>query len=147
VDLGGGSDEAFISEWSNPWTWGGNYGGGDDGTFRLVMGPGKGCGEDKRDAFFTLDAGGSYAAQVAVRHLDGSQNDSYDIFIKEGSNWNSIGSYEGVGGSEFWVTSYFDFTPRQGIVEFKITATGPISGWCDNWGQLAVSWVQLGGYQ
>ena len=40
-----------IVGWSDPWDWGGGYGGGDDGTFRLLMGPGDGCDtETDRDA-------------------------------------------------------------------------------------------------
>ena len=130
--------------WSDQWTWGGNYGGGDDGTLRLLTGYGDGCDEGFEEAEFTMHADNKYAVQLTLHHLDGSQDDSYDLYVKVDSIWTKFGHYEGQTGSESWVTTTFNLPiPLTGDVEFRLVATAPNPDWCANWGQVAFSWAQL----
>jgi len=97
VNIGDTTSEAGhdLQGWSNPWVrpgWGGNYGGGDDGTFRLLMGPGDGC-TGHEDAYFTMSAGPGCADKLVLHHLDGSQPDDFDVFILDGADYDFIGSY------------------------------------------------------
>ena len=141
-----GSEEGHnLNNWTDPWDWGGGYGGGDDGTFRLLMGPGDGCGIGFKDADFTMNTEGAMANKLILRHLDGSQDDNFDAFIWNGTDWELIGSYISQGGGENWVTTEYTFFPRSGELKFKLVATGNVTAWCSNWGQVAFSWVQLKG--
>ncbi|HER23563.1 MAG TPA: hypothetical protein ENO17_00635 [Candidatus Atribacteria bacterium] len=135
-----------LTGWSDPWTWGGDYGGGDDDTFRLLMGPGDGC-VGFEDAYFTMNTNGAEAHKLILRHLDGSQNDNFDVYILNvnGIDWESIGSYASQGGEENWVTTEYTFSPRSGELKFKLVATGLAAEWCSQWGQVAFSWAQLEG--
>lgn len=157
-DIGGtllySGEVAGISGWSDPWTWGGNYGGADDQTFRLLMGPGDGCGDGYRDAYFTIDTGGAYMDTIDLQHLDGSQNDNFKLFMLTGYTtvepivpiWTQIGNeYIGGQGVEHWVTSTYTFNPVCGEIEFKLLATGTVTSWCSTWGQVAFSWVEWSG--
>ena len=110
-----------LDGWSNIWDWGGNYGGGDGGEFRLLMGPGDGCGEDYESANFTLNTNGAVADKLILRHLDGSQDDNFDAYLWNGSEYESIGSYESQGGGENWVTTEFIFAPQSGELKFKLS--------------------------
>jgi len=134
-----------LEGWSNPWTWGGNYGGGDDGTLRLLVGPGDPCDDINRDAYFTMDTQGAVADKLILRHLDGSAIDSFDVSIWNGIDWDPIGSYIAIGGGENWVTSDFAFTPRSGELKFKLLATGIFWNLCGTYGQVAFSWAELEG--
>jgi len=134
-----------LEGWSNPWIWGGNYGGGDDGTLRLLVGPGDPCEDINRDAYFTMDTQGAAADKLILRHLDGSAIDSFDVSIWNGIDWDPIGSYTAVGGGEHWVTSDFAFTPRSGELKFKLVATGNFWNLCGTYGQVAFSWAELEG--
>lgn len=134
-----------LEGWSDVWDWGGGYGGGDDGTLRLLMGPGDGCGEGYENASFTLNTNGAVADKLYLRHLDGSQDDNFDVLLWNGQDYEIIGSYESQGGGENWVTSEFGFTPQSGELMFKLVATGEVTGWCSNWGQVAFSWAEIEG--
>jgi len=152
LDVGDGTSEASHSllGWSNDQDGvsysGSNYGGGDSGqpyggTFRLLMGPGDGCDEGNVTASFTLDAGSDYATGVTLRHLDGSQDDSYDVYV----NGTKIGHYEwdGITG-ESWATTTFNFSaPQTGVVTVELVATDPATQWCQTYGQVAFSWARL----
>ena len=150
VNIGDTTSEAGhnLLEWSDPWVspgWGGNYGGGDDGTFRLLMGPGDGC-TGHEDAYFTMSAGSDCAYKLVLHHLDGSQPDDFDVFILDGAVYNSIGSYAQQTTGETWETSEYYFSLRSGDIHFKLVATSPVQGWCLNWGQVAFSWAELYGW-
>lgn len=132
-----------LDGWSNPWNWGGNYGEGDDGTFRLIMGPGDGCGLGYESASFTIGTEESMADKLILRHLDGSQDDDFDVYLWNGADYDLIGSYESQGGGEEWVDTAFEFTPQSGELKFKLTATGNVTNFCSNWGQVAVSYATL----
>lgn len=149
-NIGTGEDASHaLSGWSDAWVsggWGGNYGGGsDDNTFRLLMGRGsEQCQADDTAAEFTMPAGDQYAVQLTLNHLDGSQDDSFDLYVKIASVWTKFGHYEGIGGGENWKTTTFNLPqPITGNVEFKLVATQPANNWCANWGQVAFSWAEL----
>lgn len=132
--------------WSNVWDWGGNYGGGDDGSLRLLMGPGDPltCDAGAEPAEFTMHAGTQYAVQLSLRHLDGSQDDSFDVYAKIGGVWTKFGHYDGTATGEHWLTSTFNLpVPLTGDVEFKLVATRPATQWCQTWGQVAFSLAKL----
>jgi len=133
-----------LAGWSNSWSWGGNYGGGDDGSFRLLTGQGDGCIEGFEEAYFTMHAGDQYAVQLKLHHLDGSQDDSFDLYVKTASVWTKFAHYQGMGGPEEWITTIFNLpVPLTGNVEFKLVATSPNEAWCNTWGQVAFSWANL----
>jgi hypothetical protein len=148
-DIGGDLYEGELpglSGWTDTWTWGGNYGGGDDGTFRLLMGPGDGCGTGNESAMFIIDTDGAYMDSITLRHLDGIKDDSFKVSITTDANWTEIGSYADGGTNETWMDTTFPITPVKGIVTFKITATGELDeGWCEVWGQVAFSWLKWDG--
>jgi len=128
-----------LDGWTDLWTWGGGYGGGDDGSLRLLMGPGDGCSEIYESASLTLDAGTNYANEVTFRHLDGSADDSFDVYI----NNTLIGHYTAGLQGEIWVTSTFNFSSTTGEFTIKFVATEPSNNWCTGWGQVAFSWIGI----
>lgn len=132
-----------LDGWSDPWTWGGNYGGGDDGTLKLLLGPGDGCEDNNRNAYFTMDTKCAVADKLILHHLDGNAIDSFDVSIWNGIGWDPIGSYPAVGGGENWVTTEYTFSPRSGELKFKLAATGFIWDLCGTWGQVAFSWAKI----
>ncbi len=126
----------------------GSYGGYDGGSadFRGLMGPPTGCGSGHEHATFTMDAGAGYATELVLRHLDGSQNDSFDVFIVEDGDDTYIGHYEFSGNTnEYWTTTTFNFAPRTGVIKFKLVATDPQTTWCNTWGQVMINWAELRG--
>jgi hypothetical protein len=152
-DIGGSlylGEVAGIAGWSDTWTWGGGYGGGDDGTLRLLMGPGDGCGDGYRDAYFEIDTNGVYMNSITLNHLDGSQSDNFILSMLTGYEsdlvtpiWTQISDeYLSAGGGESWVESQYTFSPVSGVVQFQLFATGTVTGWCNTWGQVAFSWVE-----
>ena len=146
VNIGDTTSEAGhnLLGWSDPWTWGGGYGGGDDGTFRLLMGPGDGC-TDHEDAYFTMSAGAMCADKLVLHHLDGSQPDDFIVYVLDGGVYTLIGSYAKQTSGETWETSEYYFSPRGGEIQFKLLATSPVQSWCLAWGQVAFSWAELYG--
>jgi len=135
-----------LTGWSNPVAWTAGYGGGsDDKTFRLLMGPGDGCGDGYQEAYFTMDTKCAVADKLILHHLDGSQDDNFSVYIWDGSDWELVDSYASQGGGENWVTSEYTFSPQSGELKFKLVATGTVTGWCNTWGQVAFSWAKLEG--
>jgi hypothetical protein len=131
--------------WSNQWDWSGGYGGADDGTFRLLLGPGDGCDDTYRDAYFEFDTGHKLvkAHTLKLTHLDGIADDSFDVYIHDGTDFVKIGGYTDVGTTETWYTTDFTFPEQSGLLQFKLVATGALwSGVC-SWGQVAISEAEL----
>ncbi|MCK5044633.1 SipW-dependent-type signal peptide-containing protein [Candidatus Parcubacteria bacterium] len=128
----------------------GVYGGydGGDANFRGLMGPPTGCnsGGANTHATLVMSACDGEVTQLTLRHLDGSQDDSFDAYVKVGANWVLIGHYEEDGNpSETWITSIFDLpTAMTGKIEFKLDATDHNTIWCDQgWGQVMINWAQI----
>jgi hypothetical protein len=138
-----------LTGWSFLWPWNetvatGGYGGKDDGTFRLLMGPGDGCGEDYKDAYFTMNAYCAVVNKLILRHLDGIANDDFSVYVQDGEEYTLIGSYTSdPNTTEFWETTEYNFSPRSGEIQFKLSVTGPIWGPCSTWGQVAFSWAKI----
>jgi len=157
-DIGGSlydGETLGLSGWSDPWTWGGNYGGADDGTFCLLMGPGDGCGDGYREAYFSIDTKFWGMDTLTLNHLDGSQDDNFELFVHTGLNpavplWTSLGEYQSEGNGEHWVETTYTFNPTPGVatgvMQFKLVATGEVTSWCETWGQVAFSWVEWTGH-
>lgn len=127
----------------------GNYGGGDPtGTYVFAMIGGDDddndvCDTEESSATFVMDAGACTATELVVRHLDGSANDSFDVYV----NGNLIDSYAGnqYTGEE-WTETSFDL----GIYSFSGTATIELDvtgnypwGSCPTYGQGAVNWAKI----
>jgi hypothetical protein len=150
VDLGNESSEdghslsGWTDEWVNP-GWGGTYGGGsEDGSFRLLMGPGDGCGKGYEDASLSFDTGdGYYVDTITFEHLDGSVDDSFDVFVNDVQVGHYTGDQE---EGETWVESSYSFPAVTGSVTVDFIATEPDNEWCGEWGQVAFSWVGVTGY-
>ncbi len=130
----------------------GGYGGYDGGeaNFRGLIGPDTGCGDEHWHATFIMDAGSGIATKLALRHLDGSQNDSFDVFIVQGGQDYVVGHYEWDGNTaEEWKTTEFVLPTsanRTGEIEFKLVSTDPVIPWCDSgWGQVMFNWAGLTG--
>lgn len=142
VNIGDTTSEADhnLVSWSDPIVWSSGYGGGDNGTFRLLMGRGDTC-VGSESATFTLDAGTNSATKLTLTHLDGSQDDSFDVYV----NSVKIGHYEWDGNTaEQWKTTTFNLsTPVSGTVNVELVATDPVGSWCATWGQVAFSLAKL----
>lgn len=145
VNFGDPASESLhnLVGWSGPISPGSGYGGGsDDGNLNLLMGgPGDGCGEGYTSASFTMDAGEFTATSITFNHLDGSQDDSFDVYV-EGEK---IGHYEWDGNTaEDWVTTTYNFhTPLTGEIEVELISTDPVASWCETYGQVGFSWAML----
>ncbi|MBN2495084.1 MAG: hypothetical protein JXR96_10870 [Deltaproteobacteria bacterium] len=152
VDIGdpASEDGHDVLGWSEVWTWGGTYGGGDDGTLRCVVPRAPGCQSDDAEAFFSLFSDGP-VAELWLRHLDGQQDDSYEIGLRDSSStagWTALALVDRIdevcSGSECWYTERFDLAGRQGRLDFRIRASiDPIPDWCETWGVNAFSWARL----
>ena len=126
----------------------GDYGGYDGGKadFRGLMGPPTGCDTGHEHATFRMDVGMDTGTKTLVlRHLDGSQTDNFDVFVKESDGtYTNIGSYSPITSTEDWVTSEFNFTGNTSITEFKLVATEMATSWCnDGWGQVMFNWAEV----
>ncbi len=123
----------------------GGYGGYDPGDsshdFRGLMGAPTGCETADADATFRLDVGPSLGSKkLVLRHLDGSQNDSFSVF----AGANNIGSYTWKDATEDWVTTEYNITGLTGVVVFKLVATSPVTPWCNQgWGQVMFNWAEV----
>lgn len=155
VNIGDTASEAGhdINGWSAPWTWGGCYGGGDDGTLRTVLPRDASCMTDDKIAYFKMSTDG-VANRIELRHLLGSQNDGYELYIKDGEAWTKLSvnsSSDRVCGAcnsaECWYTDSYSFSDRTGDVEFKIVALTTPASWCSSWGLNAFSWAKLYGQE
>jgi len=159
VDIGDPASEAGhnLSGWSeaNLEFDGSNYGGGDDGTYRMVLEPtdnicfennlnstpAKECDESNKSAFLTLNAGDEAANSLYIKHLDGiSGLDSFEVFV----NGSPVGSYaDSDDGVEKWVLTQFPLNNETGELNIEIRLTGDIWYNCPTYGQLAISWAAL----
>jgi len=127
-----------LSEWGEYESGGGvppraagNYGGIGTGNCRMVWGhSGSGDSTDYADISYPRPV---YTA--TIRHLDGSQFDSFDVIV-DGLLW---GSYTGVGGNEDWKTTTFSGTAGSTL---RIDITSNASAWRATWGQLGIDWVE-----
>jgi hypothetical protein len=153
VNIGDTSSESGhdINGWSDIWTWGGCYGGGDDGTLRTVLPRSPSCMTDDKTAYFSMGTNGQ-ASMLELRHLLGSENDAYELYIKDGDSWTKLdvsSSIDKVCGAcnsnECWYTDNYYFSARTGTVEFKIVALTVPASWCESWGLNAFSWARLNG--
>jgi hypothetical protein len=84
------------------------------------------------------------ANKIQLRHLDGSQNDNFTIYIKESDGSHTyIGEYLHSTPGEDWVATTFDFPARTGTITFVLNSTGTITTWCSTYGQVGFSWAKL----
>jgi len=147
LDIGDTTSESefTLNGWSDAWDWGGTYGdGSDDGSFRLLMGPGDDCGQGYEDATVNFNTADVYLYEIDVNHLDGTVDDGFDVYIND----VPVGSY--VGGQnqgETWVKSIFTFSQIQGDVTVKFVSTEPDNNWCAVWGQVAFSAIDFRGFE
>jgi len=75
--------------------------------------------------------------QVAIRHLRGLADDSYDVEVYAGPNyWGHV--TDAPSGQELWDVSMFAGAPGNVL---RITATGPQWSGFPTYGQLAIDWV------
>ena len=124
----------------------GNYGGRDGGqTIAMVGGDdnaSQSCDSNENDATFVMNAGSGTAENLIIRHLDGSANDSFNVYVDN----VLVGNYIGTPGPETWVTTTFplgteDFT---GLATIKLeVTTGYPWSLCSTYGQVAVNWAKI----
>ena len=119
-----------------PGGWGGEWGKG-----AVTAHP-----DDTDDAGYCTLTVGSKARQLELRVLDGSADDSFDVYVMNpGGNWVLVYSYADQYSSETWVThQIYDFPAGKGqgcTIEVKIMPTGPRWTGFDTYGQLAVDYV------
>lgn len=122
-------------------TGNGNYGGRDGGdTIAMVWGEASTCTEETRNATFQMSAGTATASKLALRHLDGSGDDSFEVFI----NGVSVGTYPDQTSTETWYTTEFNLpASTTGALSVEIISTADAWSGCNTWGQLALNWAQL----
>ena len=125
----------------------GNYGGcyADPTCFYRQIIEETGCNNDSRSASFTLEAGENYATSFGIRHLDGMSNfDSFDIYVNDiflahYADENII--------SEDWHTHNYPLDNLIGTLNIELIATDEIWGSCSAYGQVAIDWVEISGYE
>ena len=133
-ELCGSNCESFNPE--KPGNWGGEYGYGAVTAF-----PG-----DPDDAGYCRLTVDSKARRLELRVLDGSADDSFDVYVMNpGGKYALVYSYTDQYSSETWVThQIYDFPAGKGQggnIEVKIMPTGPHWTGFDDYGQLAVDYV------
>ena len=125
----------------------GNYGGRDGGDTLAMIGgdddDNQTCDSDENDATFVMDAGSETASMLMVRHLDGSANDSFNVYVDD----VLVGSYTGGQTTgETWVTTSFALSGQSfsgtATVKLEITGNYPWSS-CSTYGQGAINWAQI----
>ena len=113
----------------------GTYGGIGNGNSRMVWGNDY-SGDLNAYAYITFPED---IASVAIVHLNGRLNDSFDIHVGDGTNMVYWGSYDGFEDDEYWYTDTFSGTPGSVL---RITATIDDPTWRADWGQLAIDTVE-----
>jgi len=121
----------------------GVYGGRDGGDIAMIGGDDDDngyCDGDEDFATFELDAGTSIAKKLIIRHLDGSADDTFKVYV----NGDLVGTYTGGQYTgEQWVTTSFNvnFT---GNKEIKLIIAGDYP-WtsCETYGQGAINWAKI----
>lgn len=150
IDVGDSDSISMVAhnaqEWfDDPAT--GNYGERDNGGTIAMMGgddDGDGvCESDESNAIFELDAGTETANKLIIRHLDGSANDSFDVYVGGVLVGNYVGN-QYVG--ETWVTTTFDLGANAFVglktITLDVTGNYPWS-MCATYGQVAVNWAKI----
>ncbi len=117
------------------WSDGMDTNGDGNKDARFLMGPGDGCKDEDRTALFTMNSGENEVAIISLTHLDSSNNDDFEVYIFNGTNYELIGSYQAEGTGN-WETTKFYFNSRQGEITFKLKATGEITEECSDSGQV-----------
>jgi len=141
VDLGttnGISDPGInLSGWGEAESGGGaagrdegSYGGIGIGNCRMVWGYSEDDTADWAEITYPTDI-----TSVTIKHLDGSQFDSFDVIVG-GILW---GSYTGVGGGENWLSTIYSGDAGSTLL---IDITSNASTWRLDWGQLGIDRVE-----
>jgi len=136
----------------NAWGWFpdpgvGNYGLRDGGSSIAMIGGdddgGGTCDMDENDATFEMNACAETANNLVIRHLDGSANDSFDIYVDGVYVTNYVG---GTIPGEVWVTTTFPLGAQaftgQATIRLVITGNYPWPS-CLTYGQGAVNWAYI----
>jgi len=131
----------------------GNYGGyGNDPEpesnthYRQIMETS--CTNDDRTASVTFHIGKNIPYSIEVEHLDGLADDSFDIFMGDSTiSDNYIGTYYDSETTETWKINRYDFPgdPMGGDMTITFLATGDTFPYCNQYGQVAISWIKLFG--
>ena len=119
-----------------PGNWGNEYGDG-----AVTAHP-----DDTDDAGYCTLTVGSKARRLELRVLDGSADDSFEVYVKNPrGKWALVYSYTDQYSGEIWVThQIYDFPAGKGqgdTIEVKIMPTGPHWAHFNTYGQLAVDYV------
>ena len=138
VDVGTPASEAGYSpaSWGpiQPDTSGGNWGGiaadilSSDGKCRVIWD----ASDDDPAASLAFPAS---VTSVAVRHLLGAADDSFDVDVS-GSAWGSVS--DAPSSSEVWTATTFSGVPGRNLT---LTATGEKWPSFNTYGQVAIDWV------
>jgi len=117
----------------------GSYGGRDGGsTIAMLWGEGGSCTATNNDASFVLNAGAKTANKLVVRHLTGSANDSFDVYV----NGVLQGSVVVSPGTETWNETPISVN-FSGPATIRLVATASAWGSCSTYGQVAFNWAKI----
>ena len=153
INIGAGDGLDGGMEWGpvEPDYSGGSYGGIGAGGCRVVYGPP--AVDTTRYAYVTLDTQGKgFARHIKLRVLDGIADDSFNIYAQNpGGDWALVYHYDSdPSTTEYWVTHHIYSFPAgkgQGAdVYIKIEATGAQWSGFNQYGQLAVDWIEVWGF-
>jgi len=122
-------------------SWGGEFG---DGAVTA-------WGDEDPAGYITFTWGEGKARRIELRVLDGSADDSFNVYVKNpGGNWALVYSYTDTPpalDSEMWfVHDIYSFPAGKGqgpSIDMKIEATGPEWDSFGTYGQLAVDYVEV----
>ena len=127
----------------------GDYGGRDGGSTIATIGGDDDesgiCEGDESEATFELDASTETANKLIIRHLDGSANDSFNVYVDGVLVYNYVGNQF---SGEVWTTTTIDLAAGSheftGSKTIKLDITGNYPwGSCSTYGQGAVNWVKI----
>ena len=127
----------------------GNYGARDGNeTIAMIGGDDDGngtCDANESEATFEMNAGVDTANKLIIRHLDGSANDSFDVYVGSDLVYSYVGNqFPG----ETWTTTAIDLATAsfqftgQKTITLDVT-TGYPWGSCPTYGQGAVNWAKI----
>ncbi len=106
------------------------------------------CSEDAKVAYVTFHIRKNLAYHIEIEHLDGLSDDSFDIFLGDPSESdNYIGTYNDSGDTETWKKNMYDIPgdAMTGDITISLLSKGEISQECNQYGQVAISWIKLWG--
>jgi hypothetical protein len=92
-------------------------------------------------AELVLNTNGYIAKELILSHLDGSADDSFDIYVDS----TYIDHYSGDLNGEDWVTSSYTLPDLIGQINLRIEVSEPGWTYFCYWGQLAIDWVEVWG--